>query len=203
MAWKKTRLSVHPYFWLWIALLFVMVPIRFRAAFFTAVFFHEVCHMIALKMFRYPMIQVAVGFSGIKIYTAELQPIHEIICALAGPLGGFTLILFAELIPSVALFGCLQSLYNLLPLYPMDGGRVVSAALRMFLSKRKADAICTIIQYTVILMIITVLLMLCVRFQMGIGTIIFGICLLFPALKRKYPLQRQPLQGTIENHIYL
>ena len=185
MGLKKINFSVQPYFWLWIALLFVAVPIRFLAAVFASVFFHELSHMIALKVLRYPMIRMEVGFTGMKIYTAELMPVHEIICALAGPMGGFTLIFLAKWLPSVALLGCLQSLYNLLPIYPMDGGRVVSAALRIFLSKRKADTVCTVIQYTVVLVIFTGLIILSVRFRMGVGTIIFGICLLFPALKRK------------------
>ena len=47
----------------------------------------------------------------------------ELICALAGPAGGLILLIFARWIPRIAICAAVQALYNLLPVYPLDGGR--------------------------------------------------------------------------------
>lgn len=53
----------------------------------------------------------------------------EALCALAGPVGSFSVVLLAEYFPEAALFGLVQGLYNLLPVYPLDGGRILRCLL--------------------------------------------------------------------------
>ena len=54
---------------------------------------------------------------------------REVVCILAGPLGGLSLLLLCRRFPRVAICGMLQSVYNVLPIYPLDGGRALRGIL--------------------------------------------------------------------------
>ena len=147
MVWKQIKIRIEPHFLIWVALLLSMIPVNFVLAAFVAALFHEMCHIAALKFFRYPVLDISVGGFGARIHTIDLCAWTEIIIALAGPLGGFLLIPFAKWIPAISLFAFIQSIYNLLPFYPMDGGRVLNCAIKLVFPERKAKNIIHIIQY--------------------------------------------------------
>jgi Zn-dependent protease len=49
---------------------------------------------------------------------------EEIICALAGPVAGAMTIFAWKWFPELAVAGLVQTIFNLIPIYPLDGGRV-------------------------------------------------------------------------------
>lgn len=86
---------------------------------------HEVGHLLALKLTGAPVYSVTLGGFGAKIETAPLERTQELICALAGPVGSLSMLLLCNIFPEAALCGLIQGLFNLLPVYPMDGGRAL------------------------------------------------------------------------------
>ena len=107
-----------------LAVLILTVPLPWITATIFAAFFHESCHIIVILLCKCPVQSVEVGTFRAKIHTSPLSLPQEFICALAGPCGSFFLLLFARWLPRIALCGFVQGLFNLLPLYPMDGGRI-------------------------------------------------------------------------------
>lgn len=81
-----------------------------------------------------------------KIKNGNLLEIKKIIVALAGPMTNLLILLLASQL-KVNIFEGLMVwyanlvliLFNLLPIYPLDGGRIVRGILHIFFGKRKAE----------------------------------------------------------------
>lgn len=116
---------------LW-ALLLLTVPLPWLGSAIVAALFHEMCHLFALYATGTPVHGLRLGLRGARIITGPMNAGRELLCAAAGPAGSLLLLLFLRQIPRIALSAAFQGLFNLLPLYPLDGGRILrsSQALR-------------------------------------------------------------------------
>ena len=54
-------------------------------------------------------------------------------CAVTGPACGLCLVLLYRWFPELALFALFHSVYNLLPMYPADGGRIFAGLCKWIL----------------------------------------------------------------------
>lgn len=112
---------------------------------FAAIFIHEISHIIAVRICGGSIASIDIRAFGIRVDVPELKLMsykREIIIAAAGPLAG---ILTAGITSATAkLFGIMNLNYfiginlvvsaiNLIPVYPLDGGRIIiSATLSLF-----------------------------------------------------------------------
>ncbi len=83
-----------------------------------------------------------------KILKANLLEIKKILVAIAGPFTNLLIIIFAthlkiELFSNLIIIyaNLLLILFNLVPIYPLDGGRILKGILHIFLGKRKSRKI--------------------------------------------------------------
>lgn len=137
---NKIRLRINAITFFWLALLLLVLPLQWVAAAGLAALFHELCHMIAVRVCGGRVNAVDVGNSGAVMETADLTNWQELLCAMAGPLGGLLLLFFLRWYPEVAVCAAFQSAFNLLPIYPLDGGRCLRCVVSMF-RPTAADAI--------------------------------------------------------------
>ena len=146
----------------------LILPLPWLAAIFSAAFIHESCHLICLKLFRIPVYCVHVTAHGAAIRTASLSPLPELICAAAGPAGSFLCLVFSRSFPLLALCGFLQGIYNLLPVYPLDGGRILYAAANL-LFPAHAEQVCMLVSRSSFVII----LFACIGLYFKAGSVIF------------------------------
>ena len=113
---------------------------------------------------------------------------EECLCALAGPVGGFLLLSMCRIYPELAVWGMFQSIYNLLPVYPLDGGRAVRC-IALILFPRYADIVCLCIEMVTIIGIILV----CIVLRMGFLSVLIGCFLTGKILYGKRPCKQSIL----------
>lgn len=104
----------------------LLLPFRWLLAAGIAAFVHEGFHAMAIRLLGFQIYDIRMETGRIQMETEPMSAVPELICAGAGPVGSLLLALFLHQFPLVALWGLVQGLYNLIPISPMDGGRMVS-----------------------------------------------------------------------------
>ena len=108
-----------------LALALLILPLRWLLAVLLAGAVHELGHFIALRLCGINVSEFHIGMGGAQMSVGHMGRWQELFCALAGPFAGLCLLLLARWLPRTAVCACIQSAYNLLPVYPLDGGRAM------------------------------------------------------------------------------
>ena len=175
---RPISIKIYPVFFLVIALGLILVPFQWLAAWLLAAAVHELCHIISLIICRRTLYSVKIGAFGAKIEADMPDGIFGIICAMAGPLGGLLLLICLRAAPRVALCGLLQSLYNLIPISPLDGGRALLALTSALFGNKKGYAIFKWIEHIFLLSLCILCGYAMIKFQLGIVPIFIALLIL-------------------------
>lgn len=126
---------------------------------FTCVVLHELGHCVAARHYGVPILRILLlPIGGMAQFGAiPRDPKKELVITLAGPLVNFAIVLLVApfvdppwgwpnllfwaqtgLLPMLFFFNLAMGLFNLLPLFPMDGGRILRAMLATRLSYLRA-----------------------------------------------------------------
>lgn len=145
------KLRVHPVFWIVLFLAGLTGHGIHVFLVFISVLLHETAHAVVAWAFSYSTLRIDLyPFGGVALVDSALggDPIAEACTALAGPLYSLFLAVLAhyggewmgggDLWPTIRSINTSLGLFNLIPLYPLDGGRVVRALLAHVLGLRDA-----------------------------------------------------------------
>ena len=160
---------------LW-AVLILTLPLKFLLAAVTAALIHEMCHVVAVSLTSGEIRGLTLGAGGLTMRVDPMPPGRELLCALAGPVGSLLLGLLP--MTELAVCGMVQGLFNLIPLMPLDGGRVVGCLLELMVPQYRERA-----QYILEWLVLGSLLALIFAYRLGIGAIVVWILLAM----RKFP----------------
>lgn len=197
-CWMARKLHLDPLVWIGLALGILLLPLNWLLAVGFAGAFHELCHMAAAKLLGVRILGLSVSTGGCLLETEPMENWKELLCALAGPLGSLSLILMARYFPRLAICGGIQGLFNLLPLYPLDGGRVLRCAAGMLLGQQLSHRILRWAEAILAAMLLAAAILLSFRADWGFLSIATGVLLAARLGKAKNSLQTGATRGTIE-----
>lgn len=180
---RNERVTIQPQFCIVLAFALLVVPVRWILGWFGAVIFHEVCHYVTIRLFGVPVYHICISTLGVNMQTGEMSTFQEIICALAGPLGGFILLLLLHKCPYISLCALGQSVFNLLPIYPLDGGRAITGILILLFGNKTGLAIRKIISVFLSSFLAYVSLIISLRFSLGLAPVVLAIYVIIRIVK--------------------
>ena len=184
---SKVSVDISPGACIAAAVILLLVPFQWVSAWLIAAFVHECCHILALLICRNHIEEICIGFNSARIQASSMNRWKQLFCTLAGPLGASLLLLLRTSFPRIAVCAFIHSVYNLLPLLPLDGGHALQCVLAMVFSESVANKL---MQWEEIILINAMLLFsifTAIIFKLGLVPVIFVICLLLKVKKIKIP----------------
>lgn len=137
---QSIPINISPAFIFFLCAFYYFDPADSFFPFLFSVTAHEAGHLMALYFLHVPIRKLSVTVSGAVLETDVLPYRSEIIAAAAGP--AVNLLMFVSCLQKYPIFSlvnlCLL-LYNLLPFYPLDGGRILRAILLSLFQPKTAD----------------------------------------------------------------
>ena len=152
---------------------------------------HEFSHMLIAKKRGYICSKITLYPTGALLYgeTDEFAFKDEILIALAGPLSNIVLCVLCVFVwwiypysynftTDFVVANLSLAIFNLLPIYPLDGGRVVLAFLSLYFSRKQAAVVTkniTIIVSIILFAVFVVSIFFTPNFSIGITSVVIFI----------------------------
>ncbi len=168
--------------YIWIALGLLILPFSWLMGALVAAVIHELFHFLLARLMKVPISALSVGVGGMVMEMEPMSPGREFVIAAAGPLGSFLLCMMLRIFPEAAVCGMVQGAFNLLPFFPLDGGRMLYC-----LAGEWGIRIETIF----ILGFLIMAVVLGIRY--GIYPVLFGILVTAKVIQRKIPCKESNL----------
>lgn len=137
----KRRLDLTPGFPAFLAAVWYFDSCGIFWPFLAAMTVHELAHAAVLLLLGGGIESVRLSFAQVELRTGLLSDRTELWSTAAGP--GINLLcgwLFRRWMPAFAAVSLLLALFNLLPVWPLDGGRLLRTLLRMRWGAAGVDA---------------------------------------------------------------
>lgn len=167
------------------AILLLVLPLNWLLAAAAAASIHEAFHYMAVRCTGNRVLAAYVTHNGTVMKTLPMTWGEECFCALAGPAGSLLTACCYSWIPRISLCAAIQGAFNLLPLYPLDGGRAYRALLYLFFPAC-AENILRYTYYIVITCIAAVSIYCSMGMHLGCSPLFLCILLLSRCLRQKF-----------------
>lgn len=197
---KKLKLVIHPLF---IALVITMIALGYIEQFFILliiVTIHEVSHILVAKLYGIKLIRLVIypiGEMAVLENMFLIKPIKRLAIICAGPLINILLgIAFSfagksDILRFITISNFLIGAFNILPIYPLDGGKIVHLILSNTIGILNSnDTILVISKICVVFM-----------FLLGIIQVVlypYNISLICISLYLKYDLKKESYNLSLD-----
>ena len=171
------------------------------------VLIHELTHMILGIILGFKPKKINVMPFGFKVEFKDTKieknkEIKKIAIACAGPLSNLLIMVIAIILnlhKSIIYINLIIALFNLIPIYPLDGSRIIKSILKLKLDDKKTDCIINKISNLTIILL-TALSSIIILYIKNINIIFVLIYLWYIVIKenRRYKLLKR-VYDVIEN----
>lgn len=214
------QIKINPIILLFLILFVITNQIEMYAFIMIFALIHELAHLLmgALLGFEANTLKMMpFGFS-IEFKTKqninhpnELTPhavcVKKILVALAGPMLNLCIVMIGSILhvqPTILYANLLLFIFNMLPIYPLDGGRILKNILKLWLDIWKVNEYVNILSNTV-LIILTILFSILIMIDNNIALFAMIIYLWIMILKenKKYHTYRKIYKTIDKSKNYL
>ena len=192
MPVSRVSLDITPQAYVAAAIMLIVIPLDWLLAWITATAVHECCHCFALMVCGKNIDQFRIDIHGMQIHTNDLTQWEQLFCTFAGPGGALLLLFFGGIWPKLAICGFLQSIYNCLPLLPLDGGKILQCLLSIFLPDSTVRVIMLYISRVFQIGFFLLCLVSMMFLNMGALPLVFAVCLWVRTAQLKIPCKSMP-----------
>lgn len=195
----KIKFSIHFTFIIFACILIYFGQGLLLVNYILTIILHEMTHALVAKSLGYNIRSFLLMPFGISLSltSSNMPPKDEIKVALAGPLFNFAVVIFFLalwwIFPSTFNFTYLfcyanfiEGVFNFLPAFPLDGGRVFRAIITQGFGMKRATRVCFIVN--IILCSFLMTLFITSIFTHVNFTYLFVIICIFPTFNKDAPL---------------
>ena len=149
---SNTKVELHYSFFILLLIVAFSGSILFAAASAVFSFLHEIVHKITAEKLGYMPEKISFGLFGGVLHLRDgfVKPVDELLIHLSGPLFnilmavllyGFYLYFYIPELEPVIIANTILALFNLMPFYPLDGGKIADLYLAIFLGYGRSQKI--------------------------------------------------------------
>ena len=192
------NVKIDLYLILSIVILFAFNKAEIFLTFYVFVALHELSHILVALCLKISVKEVTLLPFGINAkFEFDKKYKKEIIVAMAGPIMSFIL---AYYFPTYMLINMFIGIMNLLPIYPLDGGRILKGILHINFGKRLAEKYIQNISF-IVTMLITLLSSILILYIHNIAIILIDAYLWYLMIKenKKYKRREYIYKKILEN----
>ena len=168
------------------ALLVLILPLDWFGAIVIAAVFHELCHILMVLALDGSISEIRFKTTGCEIKTNTMGEWAQFFSILAGPLGSFSLLALCRTAPKLAICGLIQGLSNLIPVLPLDGGRLLLLLLYRFCPD-KAEKVMNFVTMGICLLFGLLAIYLSTAASAGLWPVFLAVFWSVSVLSRKIP----------------
>lgn len=165
---RELCIKISPQVYVIAAIMLLAIPFSWLFGWLLAVLIHELSHCLMLRICGINILSVHIGIDGVRLQTGNLSDLQTILCSLAGPAGGLFPLMLADILPQAAVCSVVLSIYNLLPVFPLDGGRALRGFANILLPPHYAQYVCSWVETITFLAIIITGFLMTFWWKMGI-----------------------------------
>ncbi len=199
------RIKVDVKIFFIIVLYIFMQSTRIFALTFIFILLHELGHLVTGITIGLKIKKINIHISGLSVEFenyGKQKNANKIVVDIAGPLINIIALVIAIIIKQeeIAYINLLLAIVNLLPIYPLDGGRILKTLLRTrFTYKETINYIESISQYTLIILTAIASCYLLIGKNIGIFIAILYLWAIIFKEKRKNKIIRKAIR-SVENN---